>query len=383
MKQIRQLRGARIYFLCLSLIVTFGAGTGVAETNSPVSPVPAAGVTRRSARVAKERRGRVVANLSTGLLVEYSNIRGDRYLKFEEFVEQDGHRFKVSREISYGRITGAIDIKSATGWSFFEAVVASGQQSAEGGTVIYIDVNDLKAVNNFSVGRGDDFLEYGHAIGDAYLQAVGEAIRNSVRAQDLVFQKGGDEFIVYLPTNDIKSVEIVMGRINREVANDPIANRIFLNELEQNYQDRYRQIEQATNASELPRGLDLTGIDRTLLQTHFEFIRRELLARQLDKIAKQAKIRPSVAIGAAILDPRDTPMSAFTRANQQGDLVKAAYKSMTGRPADVYSAVQLPGECRLLLESRYPTLLRPLLYGQKPSWTPSTHDSPVADHGGF
>jgi diguanylate cyclase (GGDEF)-like protein len=57
------------------------------------------------------------------------------------------------------------------------------------GSVAILDVDDLKQLND----------SLGHASGDAAIRAVAAAIRSVVRAGDLVFRWGGDEFLVILP----------------------------------------------------------------------------------------------------------------------------------------------------------------------------------------
>ena len=51
-----------------------------------------------------------------------------------------------------------------------------------------MDLDALKAVND----------TFGHAAGDAAIRAVARAIRQIVRADDLVFRWGGDEFLAVL-----------------------------------------------------------------------------------------------------------------------------------------------------------------------------------------
>jgi diguanylate cyclase (GGDEF)-like protein len=56
------------------------------------------------------------------------------------------------------------------------------------GCIAMIDIDDLKVVND----------RYGHPAGDAAIRAVASAIRSCIRADDLLFRWGGDEFLVVL-----------------------------------------------------------------------------------------------------------------------------------------------------------------------------------------
>jgi len=55
-------------------------------------------------------------------------------------------------------------------------------------SLIFFDLNGFKAINDC----------FGHAVGDALLQKVGESLTNAVRDCDMVARLGGDEFGVLL-----------------------------------------------------------------------------------------------------------------------------------------------------------------------------------------
>jgi diguanylate cyclase (GGDEF)-like protein len=57
---------------------------------------------------------------------------------------------------------------------------------ASSGCVAVVDVNDLKKINDTS----------GHSAGDRAIRRVASAIRSLVRADDLLFRWGGDEFLI-------------------------------------------------------------------------------------------------------------------------------------------------------------------------------------------
>lgn len=56
------------------------------------------------------------------------------------------------------------------------------------GCAALVDIDDLKVVND----------QFGHPAGDAAIRAVASAIRSCIRADDLLFRWGGDEFLVLL-----------------------------------------------------------------------------------------------------------------------------------------------------------------------------------------
>jgi len=53
---------------------------------------------------------------------------------------------------------------------------------------VVADIDNLKSIND----------QYGHSAGDTAIRAVATAIRSCVRADDLLFRWGGDEFLVLL-----------------------------------------------------------------------------------------------------------------------------------------------------------------------------------------
>ena len=57
------------------------------------------------------------------------------------------------------------------------------------GVVAMIDVDDLKKIND----------EMGHAAGDVVIRAAANAVRLLIRADDLLFRWGGDEFVAIMP----------------------------------------------------------------------------------------------------------------------------------------------------------------------------------------
>lgn len=70
-------------------------------------------------------------------------------------------------------------------------------------SIIAIDVNGLKYVND----------TFGHAAGDALIQAVGEILRKSTRKTDIISRCGGDEFVVLCPDTDTERTQPIIARI--------------------------------------------------------------------------------------------------------------------------------------------------------------------------
>lgn len=90
-------------------------------------------------------------------------------------------------------------------------VVLRSRESGRGFTVMMIDVDHFKAVND----------TYGHAVGDRVLTEIAARMRDNVRAVDLVSRHGGEEFLVILPDIDGAEAEPAADRIRSIMAEKP------------------------------------------------------------------------------------------------------------------------------------------------------------------
>ena len=94
---------------------------------------------------------------------------------------------------------------------FFELAEAEIQRVARYGgrfTVAYMDLDNFKQVNDRD----------GHETGDRVLVLTAEAMRRSLRANDVVARLGGDEFIVLLPQTGAKEAEAVFRKLEERLA---------------------------------------------------------------------------------------------------------------------------------------------------------------------
>lgn len=64
------------------------------------------------------------------------------------------------------------------------------------GVVVMIDVDNLKRIND----------EIGHVAGDAVIRATANSVRTLIRADDLLFRWGGDEFVAIVPNMNVDAV---------------------------------------------------------------------------------------------------------------------------------------------------------------------------------
>lgn len=75
-------------------------------------------------------------------------------------------------------------------------------------SIILLDVDDFKSIND----------SCGHLAGDEVLRVIAETLLNSVRAYDSVGRYGGEEFLLLLPTANLKTATEVAERIREKVS---------------------------------------------------------------------------------------------------------------------------------------------------------------------
>jgi diguanylate cyclase (GGDEF)-like protein len=80
-------------------------------------------------------------------------------------------------------------------------------------SVIFLDLDDLKSVNN----------QHGHAAGSRALREFSRRVIGAIRGSDKLFRYGGDEFCVVLPETDAMGAFELAERLRQTVAARPFA----------------------------------------------------------------------------------------------------------------------------------------------------------------
>ena len=95
---------------------------------------------------------------------------------------------------------------------FERALTVYGPKSSEPATLIYIDLDHFKRLND----------TLGHPAGDAALTHVARLLETAVRDGDMVARVGGEEFAVWLPRTAAREGLEVAERIRRSIAEKPL-----------------------------------------------------------------------------------------------------------------------------------------------------------------
>lgn len=102
-------------------------------------------------------------------------------------------------------LTGLINHRAL--WQTLEREVARAKRSGEAVSLILVEVDRFKQIND----------RFGHMQGDAVLRQVADVLRRNSRAMDLVARFGGDEFVLLLPTVAKSRAVQVAERVRRHV----------------------------------------------------------------------------------------------------------------------------------------------------------------------
>ena len=94
-----------------------------------------------------------------------------------------------------------------------QVVLASSRRHAFPVSVLLVDVDHFKAVNDV----------HGHEAGDAVLQAVAQALRQAVRADDVLGRWGGEEFLVLSQHTEVEGARVLADRLRAAVGRVRVA----------------------------------------------------------------------------------------------------------------------------------------------------------------
>ena len=93
-----------------------------------------------------------------------------------------------------------------------EAGIERSRQSGEPFALILADIDDFKPIND----------RLGHRAGDEVLVHLARILTENVRGRDLVARWGGEEFLLFLPSTDLRAAEMVANNLRDAISTQPL-----------------------------------------------------------------------------------------------------------------------------------------------------------------
>ena len=102
---------------------------------------------------------------------------------------------KLKKYATYDELTGVYNRR--TGLAILNEKMKSSQRSGQPLSICFVDVNDLKHVND----------KFGHACGDELIKTSVKLMLKNIRKSDVLCRIGGDEFLLIFPSCTLENSE--------------------------------------------------------------------------------------------------------------------------------------------------------------------------------
>ncbi len=142
--------------------------------------------------------------ISAAEMKEKSNNQG-KVIVFRDISRRKEDEKKLKKYASRDELTEVINRR--VGMEYLQKEMEKAEELDSKLSLIFIDVNDLKVVND----------NFGHKEGDLLLQKISDTLQNFLRKDDIVVRFGGDEFLLILPQSSYEDAENVWERIRSQL----------------------------------------------------------------------------------------------------------------------------------------------------------------------
>ncbi len=161
-------------------------------------------------------RGDVVTVLVSGARLDEGDDSDHVVLHLEDIGPRKELEARLTHQALHDPLTGVAN--RALFLDRLEHALAHADRESETLTVLFVDVDRLKSVND----------SHGHAIGDDVLVAVARHLDSLTRPGDTVARLGGDEFAVLCPRTGPDEAPLLAARIREVAALDGLSTRVSL-----------------------------------------------------------------------------------------------------------------------------------------------------------
>lgn len=141
----------------------------------------------------------------TDSLIEWTDGRKAHLQASLDITDRKKHEEKLKFNATYDIMTGIYNRES--GMRFLSDITKSKAPENFPFAFCFIDIDNLKEVND----------TYGHTEGDKLVVTIVEAIKQSIRSQDVFARLGGDEFMLLFKACSQKNAERKIGKISKEL----------------------------------------------------------------------------------------------------------------------------------------------------------------------
>jgi diguanylate cyclase (GGDEF)-like protein len=114
--------------------------------------------------------------------------------------------FNLREKSAFDELTGVL--RRAAGISAAEREIARARRHNAPLSVAFVDIDGLKEANDTD----------GHPAGDDLLRGLVQALKEGLRAEDVLLRYGGDEFVAVMPDTDVREARTRLGDIQLEAA---------------------------------------------------------------------------------------------------------------------------------------------------------------------
>jgi len=172
---------------------------------------------------AKDRKQDIVAGLSSGAddymakPVNFLELRarlqtGRRIVELEDKLLAIQNQLKdIASRDSLTKLWNRAEITK-----FLKEEMSRGQREQKPTSVIMVDIDHFKKINDF----------YGHDVGDQALLQVAARLKKKLRQSDKIGRYGGDEMIIILPSCSLAEIPKIAERLRASVARRGIATEL-------------------------------------------------------------------------------------------------------------------------------------------------------------